>query len=190
MKKKMYEELLRNTKSTNALIYQLVMSQTTGKKECASDQDFSQEDAFDFFEKNAKKSNMIEALKQIPPVERENADFALKEMRAEQKRMERRMRELERQQKKCEKRMEKDHEELYEHSFQIDSLYTERKKLEEKQKKLKKDMKLIKQIFVFIGYRNGICAPHAKFQNFIKRLEKTCNKGRESVLLENWRDAD
>lgn len=144
MKKKMYKELLRNTQSTNALLYHLVMSQTAGKKECASEQDSSsQEDAFVFFEKNAKTSNMIESLKQILPSEKENADCVLKEMRAEQKRMERRMRELERQQKKCEKRMEKNREELYAHSFQIDSLHMEGKKLVEKQKKMKKDLKRV-----------------------------------------------
>ena len=186
MKKKALKNRCCELELENALMKYLTENRQAFRQNTAEEVKSPVEaDGLDFFEKNARESNMIEAVKALSPNKEKKTEIelALKEIRLELKQHSKRLKEVERKTEKCTSNIEKRRREIDGLDRRVSEAERVSAKWHKKTKKLRKDMKLVKQIFRTLAIQNGNGMSGESFKQLVSRFMKYVKKAGSGTVL-------
>lgn len=187
MKKKQWKVKCDELQSQNLFLLRLAENSQSCRQNVAKDEEtVAEEGNLDFFEKNARESNMIEAVKALTPDKEKEMELILKEIRLELKQQSKRLKAVERKAERCMSAREKEVKKIDSLGKSISEAECVSTRLRKKVKKQRKILKLVEQLFLVAAARGGEVIPGESFEQLAKRYIK--NKSQVAPVIK-WIDA-
>lgn len=177
MKKKEWKDRCHELQVQNQLLGYLTENRQFRSKNTAEGLEAATEEGGpDFFERNARESNMIEAVKALTPDKEKEMELFLKEIRLELKQQSKRLKEVEKKADRCMSAREKEGKKIDSLGKSISETEHVSARLCKKVKKQHKALKLLEKLLLVSAVQARTAIPGESFKEFAKRSIKEKTK--------------